>query len=215
HELKTPVARLRFAHEMLREQPDKSDQKRYLQNIDRDLGELESLIDELLTHARYDRADYPIHPDRHGLLDWLESLLLEFSDLFTQLKFNLNIDAGIETARFDQRAMSRAIRNLLSNAVRYAKSKVELSVTQDTDRLYFRVDDDGCGVLEADRLKVFEPFVRLDSSRQRGSGGTGLGLSIVKRIVERHGGLVECAPSNLGGAQFTISLITKLERDKQ
>ena len=206
HELKTPVARLRFAHEMLREQPDKSDQKRYLQNIDRDLGELESLIDELLTHARYDRTDYPIHSDRHVLQDWLESLVLEFSDLYPQLTFNLNIDAGIETAWFDQRAMSRAIRNLLSNAARYAKSKVELSVTQDTDRLSFRVDDDGCGVLEADRLKVFEPFVRLDSSRQRESGGTGLGLSIVKRIVERHGGWVGCDQSNLGGAKFSISL---------
>jgi signal transduction histidine kinase len=206
HELKTPVARLRFAHEMLREQPNKADQKRYIENIDRDLGELESLIDELLTHARYDRADYPIHTGRHVLQDWLESLVLEFSDLYLQLKFNLNIDTGIEMAQFDQRAMSRAIRNLLSNAARYAKSKVEFSITHDIDRLSFRVDDDGCGVLEADRLKIFEPFVRLDSSRQRGSGGTGLGLSIVKRIVERHGGLVECEQSNLGGARFTISL---------
>jgi len=206
HELKTPVARLRFAHEMLREQPDKTDQKRYIENIDRDLSELESLIDELLTHARYDRADYLIHPDRHVLQDWLESLVLEFSDIYPPLKFNLNIDTGIETARFDKRAMSRAIRNLLSNAARYAKSKVELSVTHDIDRLSFHVDDDGHGILEADRLKIFEPFVRLDSSRQRGSGGTGLGLSIVKRIVERNGGSVGCSQSNFGGAKFSISL---------
>ena len=208
HELKTPVARLRFAHEMLQEQPHQADQKRYLANIDRDLGELESLIDELLTHARYDRADYPIYPDNHALKSWLDLLLLEFSDLYPKLSFSLSIDSAIETAWIDKRAMSRAIRNLLSNAVRYARSKVQISVTHDLESLDFHVDDDGHGISEADRLKVFEPFVRLDSSRQRGSGGTGLGLAIVKRIVGRHGGSVLCEKSDLGGARFTLSLTT-------
>jgi signal transduction histidine kinase len=208
HELKTPVARLRFAHEMLQEQPGQADQKRYLANIDRDLGELESLIDELLTHARYDRADYPIYPDNHALKSWLDLLLLEFSDLYPKLSFSLSIDSGIETAWIDKRAMSRAIRNLLSNAARYAQSKVQISVTHGLESLNFHVDDDGHGISEADRLKVFEPFVRLDSSRQRGSGGTGLGLAIVKRIVGRHGGSVLCEKSDLGGARFTVSLTT-------
>jgi signal transduction histidine kinase len=208
HELKTPVARLRFAHEMLQEQPGKADQKRYLANIDRDLGELESLIDELLTHARYDRADYPIYPDNHALKSWLDLLLLEFSDLYPKLSFSLSIDSGIETAWIDKRAMSRAIRNLLSNAARYARSKVQISVTHDLESLDFHVDDDGHGISETDRLKVFEPFVRLDNSRQRKSGGTGLGLAIVKRIVGRHGGSVLCEKSDLGGARFTVSLTT-------
>ena len=215
HELKTPVARLRFAHEMLREQPDKEDQNRYLQSIDRDLGELESLIDELLTHARYDRADYPIHPDSYFLKDWLELLILEFSELYPKLNFSLKIESGIKTARFDKQAMSRVIGNLLSNGARYAQSTVRISVIRDIEGIDFQVDDDGCGVSESDRLSIFEPFVRLDSSRQRGSGGTGLGLAIVKRIVERHGGSVVCEQSDFGGARFTVSLTTVVDGDKK
>jgi signal transduction histidine kinase len=211
HELKTPVARLRFAHEMLLEQPTPVDQKRYLENIDRDLGELESLISELLTHARYDRADYSIHQDSHVLRGWLESLVLEFSDLYSRLKFNLSIEAGVKTARFDKRAMSRVIRNLLSNGARYAESKVDILVIHDVEGISFCVDDNGCGVSEGDRLNIFEPFVRLDSSRQRGSGGTGLGLAIIKRIVERHGGSVVCEQSDLGGARFVVTLITVVD----
>jgi len=81
-------------------------------------------------------------------------------------------------------------------------------VTHDLESLDFHVDDDGHGISETDRLKVFEPFVRLDNSRQRKSGGTGLGLAIVKRIVGRHGGSVLCEKSDLGGARFTVSLTT-------
>ena len=214
HEFKTPVARLRFAHEMLREKPEESDQRRYLESIDRDLGELESLIDELLTHARYDRADNPIRLETIHLRKWLNSLMTEFIDIYPALHFKLNIDAGMETTCFDEQAISRALRNLLCNAACYARSRVELSVIREGDQLVLRVDDDGAGVPEEARQKVFESFTRLDSSRQRGSGGSGLGLAIVKRIAERHGGLARCGQSDLGGARFTLSFFSPPEKDK-
>mgnify|MGYP002040116933 FL=1 len=66
------------------------------------------------------------------------------------------------------------------------------------------MDDDGGGIAEADRERVFEPFIRLDESRDRGTGGAGLGLAIVKRVAANHGGTIEIQDSPLGGARFVL-----------
>ena len=75
---------------------------------------------------------------------------------------------------------------------------------QSNDGYELLVDDDGGGIAEADRERVFEPFIRLDESRDRGTGGAGLGLAIVKRVAANHGGTIEIQSSPLGGARFVL-----------
>jgi signal transduction histidine kinase len=101
--------------------------------------------------------------------------------------------------------METVVRNLLINAVRYARQQVRLSFFTRPDGVYdLRVDDDGPGIPAADRDRVFGSFVQLDSPGVRKSG-YGLGLAIVKRIMEWHGGKVSVSPSVLGGAGFSVT----------
>ena len=92
--------------------------------------------------------------------------------------------------------MSRALLNLVQNAVRYANSRVEIGLTRNAaEEFELTVDDDGGGIPQADRERVFEPFIRLDESRDRGTGGAGLGLAIVQRVAANHGGTIEVRDS--------------------
>ncbi len=106
----------------------------------------------------------------------------------------------------DELALGQVVRNLLDNAARHAQGRVEVAVHRTGPRVVLTVDDDGAGVPEDQRERVFERFVRLDESRGRDGGGSGLGLAIVHDLVQLHGGTVEVAASDLGGASFRVVL---------
>ena len=101
--------------------------------------------------------------------------------------------------------LARALANVLRNAVRYARSRVSLSIERSGNRTVINVDDDGPGVPPAERQRLFEPFTRIGGSRERDSGGVGLGLAIVKSVAEWHGGEALISDSPLGGARITIT----------
>jgi two-component system, OmpR family, sensor kinase ParS len=101
--------------------------------------------------------------------------------------------------------MARAVINLLRNAIRYAEQRVEVSLVRQGDGYEVRVNDDGPGVPIDGREKVFEPFSRLDASRDRRTGGFGLGLALVRRVSQSHGGHVEVGDSEWGGASFRMT----------
>jgi signal transduction histidine kinase len=110
--------------------------------------------------------------------------------------------------------METVVRNLLYNALRYARSEVHLTFFIQPDGVYnLRVDDDGPGIREADRARVFDSFVQLDDPGRRKTG-YGLGLAIVKRIVEWHGGKVAITRAGLGGAGFSVTWGPKVMGDK-
>ena len=204
HEFKTPVARLRFAMEMLRDHPQEADRERYLSGMESDIDELECLIGELLTHARYDRPDLALHPEPLDLVQWLEQRAADHR------RGNHDIALVVENGgihapvMFDPTAMEKLFNNLLANAQRYARSLVRVTLAFDAGDVEVCVEDDGPGIPEEECEAVFNPFYRLDESRERSSGGSGLGLAIVRRIAERHHGTVSCSKSILGGARFCV-----------
>ncbi|MFP5019386.1 sensor histidine kinase [Pseudonocardia phyllosphaerae] len=107
----------------------------------------------------------------------------------------------------DRNQLVRVVRNLVDNARRHASSTVAVSLYASHGGAVIDVDDDGAGVPESDRQRVFERFVRLDESRARGDGGSGLGLSIVSELVAAHGGTVVALESpELGGARFRVTI---------
>ena len=106
----------------------------------------------------------------------------------------------------EERYLHRVLQNLVTNALRYARSSIVMRVQESEGRVLIYVDDDGPGIPEHERERVFKPFARLDKSRHRASGGYGLGLSIVKRIVDWHGGEIRVEESPAGGARFTVEL---------
>lgn len=202
HELRTPTARIRFGLEMLSEAKEPSRIQDRLRSIDEDLNEVDHLVTELLELNRSEvpsgtaRESIPVRPV-------LTALAQRASEFSTSLA--IVVDAPEElTVAAEPHLFRRAIRNLLSNAVRYARSQVVLTARRVGGQIEITVDDDGPGVPADQRIRVMEPFARLDDSRSRDTGGVGLGLAIVARVVASHGGRVEVGERPAGGARFRI-----------
>ncbi len=206
HELRTPIARLSFELDQLKQQPDASQSRELIADMYADLGELEEMVSELLTYASLERGATVIKRENIQATNWLDSVVgsvaLEAEAAGVQLLIG---ECRLDTVRIEPRFMARAVINLLRNAIRYAEQKVEVTLVRTGDYYEVRVNDDGPGVPLEGREKIFEPFSRLDASRDRRTGGFGLGLALVRRVSQSHGGQVEVGESVWGGASFRMT----------
>lgn len=206
HELRTPVARIRFGVEMMADEDDYDYRLQQVEQIDKDIEALNTLIDEIMTYAKLEQGMPSIEFEKVNLFEVLNQVALETEALKTQKIIELHSmpDVVVEAER---RYLHRVIQNLVGNAVRYCDNKVLISGGLDQDgQAYVSVEDDGPGIPEVDRARVFEAFARLDDSRTRASGGYGLGLSIVSRIAYWFGGTIQVDQSpTLGGVRFTMT----------
>jgi signal transduction histidine kinase len=125
-----------------------------------------------------------------------------------RVETSLEVSAEIVAVRVcgDRAKLAQVFRNLTDNAARHANRRILLRLGTDGAWARVQIDDDGPGIPEPDRARVFDRFVRLDSSRERTSGGSGLGLAIAMEIVLGHGGTAAVETSPLGGARLTVLL---------
>ncbi|EBU9022549.1 two-component system sensor histidine kinase RstB [Salmonella enterica subsp. enterica serovar Ullevi] len=199
HELRTPLVRLRYRLEMSENlTPPES------QALNRDIGQLEALIEELLTYARLDRPQNELMLTEPDLPTWLLAHLQDVQSVNPERAVNLLTCVIGDYGALDMRLMSRVLDNLLNNALRYSHTTVQVSLLLDGSQATLIVEDDGPGIEADARERIFEPFVRLDPSRDRATGGCGLGLAIVHSIALAMGGSVVCDESKLGGAKFSF-----------
>ena len=206
HELRTPISRIRFGLEILAGVPDDDRRQQQVDDMQKDIDELDGLVSELLTYARFDGRPPGLEDQAYPLVPWLKEVVGYVDPELAAIDFKLNnhLENETVTARFDAKHMGRAVSNLLQNAVKYTRSRVALTAAVVAGQVCIHVDDDGPGIPAADRQRIFEPFARLDDSRSRHSGGYGLGLAIVQRVAIWHQGAVRVADSPLGGARFSI-----------
>ncbi len=206
HELRTPVARIRFGMEMLADTDDVDSRFEQLALLDGDITELNKLIDEILTYATLEQGIPILNFEEIDLGQLLQQVTKETQALGIQRKITTQLPPVGTIAEAERRYLHRVLQNLAGNAVRYAKSEVRLSAGIYDNCAYIAVEDDGDGIAEKDRERVFLPFTRLDDSRTRASGGYGLGLSIVSRIAFWFGGNIKVEESAiLGGAKFVMT----------
>lgn len=207
HELRTPVARLRFGLEMVETAEAPEDRKRFIEGMDGDLTELDRLVDEILTYARLEQGAPAIIMKGTNVPRMVEQVISELAPLNARLKLE-HVDHSWGLGRHvdaEPRYLQRALTNLISNAMRHAESQVRVTTRVQHGMCRISVEDDGPGIPEAYREKVFTPFMRMDVSRTRASGGYGLGLSIVRRIMFWHSGRARIEDSQaLGGACFVL-----------
>ncbi|PTH78282.1 two-component system sensor histidine kinase RstB [Aeromonas veronii] len=209
HELRTPLVRLRYRLAMLEPAPAEQEQ----QALERDLGALDSLIEEMLTYARLDRPELPLQQDELELSHWAQVHLGDWQALAPEKRLSLELPPRHMPWCGDQRLLTRAVENLIGNALRYAESEVTLSISRLQENYLLDVSDDGPGIDPALAPQIFEPFVRLDQSRDRRTGGTGLGLAIVRSIARHHGGDVALLASD-HGARFCLTLPVHLDTNR-
>lgn len=206
HELRTPVARIRFAVDMLADTDDEESRAMQRDYIDQDIEALNGLIDEILTYAKLEEGSPKMDWEEVKLKDLVEQIVRETNALGKPVEVIAGEIDEKAVACADKRYLHRVLQNLAGNATRYAEKKIIVKAWIDKKQAFISVEDDGQGISEKDREKVFIPFARLDDSRTRASGGYGLGLSIVSRIAFWFNGKMSVDESpELGGARFIMA----------
>lgn len=193
HDLRTPIARLRLRAGFL-------DDKEAQRQIDADLDEMDAMITTTLSFLRGEGEQE--QPRITDLASILETLCDDATDAGRRAEYH-----GPGQARLMCRpvAIKRAFANLIDNAIKYGEiARVRLA--EEESAVIVEIEDDGPGIPEHEIEHVFEPFTRLDPSRNRGSGGSGLGLTIALQVVERHGGSIRLTNRPSGGLTATVRL---------
>jgi signal transduction histidine kinase len=206
HELRNPLAGMRAQLEVDLAHPERANwletEREALDNTVR----LQRLVDDLLVLAEHD-AKGTAHRESVDLDD---IVLAEARRLRANTAHTVDT-AGVSGAQLvgnpDQ--LSRAVRNLLDNADRYATSMITIELAELGDAVVLTVTDDGPGIPEAERARVFERFARVDDARAGSNGGAGLGLAITRDVVTAHGGTIDVA--NRPGASFTLTFPARRE----
>lgn len=194
HDLRTPITRLKLRAQFA------SDQDLYLENIN-DLDEMEVMIDQILTYTKDASSN-------EQLVDLdLVALLLSICDEKCEQGFD--VECNVETGRIPFKArplaLKRAFSNLVTNAVKYAKSIV-VNIERQDNNVKITIDDDGPGIPEEHLNKVFTAFYRVDSARSSTTGGSGLGLAIVQDVINAHHGSIRLENRPEGGLRVVVNL---------
>ncbi len=198
HELRSPLARVRMAIELLAEEPDPVRRAELSRRSAEDIAELDALVEELLLAART-QAGVPRRPfSEVNLLDLVRG---EADSVGAQVAGEPIVFAG-ETLM-----LRRMVRNLLANARLHGQGgAIRAEVRRDGAHVMVAVEDDGPGVPESERERIFAPFYRAPGPRPPGDTGLGLGLALVRQIARYHGGDVACVARQPGGSRFEIKL---------
>ena len=206
HDLRTPLARLRFGIEALSETNNPENKEKYIRHLSQDINEMENLVGVLLDYARLEQR--MIRVDR---------LPLSLNTLIKSSVHNLtssdSCTIAMDISRLskfqviicgDESYMSMLINNLLSNAQQYAATQIQITTEQTTNTVIMCISDDGPGITVEQRDEIFKPFTRGEKKSEQ--KGYGMGLAIVARIAAWHGAVIAISQSDkLGGAEFTVT----------
>jgi signal transduction histidine kinase len=194
HELRTPLTRIRMGVELLKANADPARKAQ----LERDIAEVDALIDGILLSSRLDAL---AGPEVHEEVDLL-ALAAEECARYE----NCNVGGTPESVLGDPALLRRLLRNLVENALRHGKPPVDITVGRESERVVLRVRDHGEGIPAPEAETLFEPFRR---ARQSGASGTGLGLSLVRKIARHHGGEVRIEKTGPDG----LTVLVVLRRD--
>ncbi len=203
HELRTPLAAIRTTLDVGLTYPDKAPWPVIAERASQQSARLEELIEQLLLLAKADERQ----PSGQREPVDLAAVLKETAARLPAHRAEIDLRAVTSLAVTGDRGhLERLFRNLIDNALRYAASRVVITATADGGLARIDIDDDGPGIPAADRSRVFDRFVRLDSSRERGTGTTGLGLAIAREIALAHDGDITLLERPGGGTRAVVTL---------
>lgn len=214
HELRTPLARIRVALDIASE-GDANAARGSLEEISVDLGELEVMINDILTTTRMElqsgahtSTGFALRRSNVTPGSVAQCAGERFRARYPDRDLSVSIADALPPIHVDATLFRRVLDNLLDNAYKYSPDggDISLGVAGSASEVVFEVTDRGMGIAERDLPRVFEPFFRAERSRSRGTGGVGLGLTLAKRIVEAHGGRIDLDSGPGGGTRARVSV---------
>jgi len=203
HDLGTPITRLRLRAEFVEDEELRS-------KMLRDLDDMQHMVGSTLSFIREDATSEP-----QTTVD-LGSLLTRVCDDFTDAGSDVELAEIPRWILLDCRpiALRRALGNLIGNAVKYGGS-ARVSLDIEPEKILIIIDDDGQGIPEDRREDVFQPFFRLEDSRNRETGGTGLGLAVARTIMRAHGGDIRLSNGPESGLRVELSMPRPLKTEAE
>lgn len=219
HDLKNPLTSTLGYSELLLDDQLKQDKKqKYLKIINSNSKRANTLIQDLFALSKIENADFKLECHRNDVCEFLRRLLAGYIPLFEENNHSYEFEIPEQPIMFDfdKTYMERALANLIMNSIKYAGdgARFRLSVQYTPIEnakwnLQIVVEDDGLGIPDELAKDIFQPFVRVDDSRNSKSGGTGLGLAITKAIIEKHGGTINLISHINAGSKFIIQFRAK------
>jgi PAS domain S-box-containing protein len=213
HELRTPLAAIKgYASTLLATDVEWSREstREFLEIISDESDRLSELVNNLLDLSRLETGSLKIQPIECDIREVIDNAAKRSLSLFGT-RPQVEIPDNLSIISADQPRLETILRNLLENAAKYAgeQAKIGISVTRISDKIIFRVEDDGPGIAPEESERIFDPFYRVDNLFSRGAGGTGLGLAICRGLVKAHQGEIWIEPRANGACfAFSIPLIT-------
>ncbi|WDE11895.1 sensor histidine kinase [Thalassomonas haliotis] len=205
HDLRTPLARIRFGIDTLQEEDDPILRRRFEKKISNNVDEMTSLVETLLSYARLDQAMLELKKERLNLSDLVEFCLNNKKSAAVHIQWIKDDDISLFG---DKRYMVLLLNNLLQNAINYGDGQVSLSLISQQTKVVLTIEDNGAGIPLTEQENILKPFVR-GKGDNNAVKGHGIGLAIVKRIIDWHQGELSVGHSaKLGGAKFTVLLPT-------
>ncbi|MBT2295667.1 ATP-binding protein [Pseudomonas fluorescens] len=210
HELRTPLTRLDFGLALALSDDLPPASRERLQGLVAHIRELDELVLELLSYSRLQNPEHLPERVEVALDEFIDSILGSVDEDLAapDVVIDVLLHGALERFVLDPRLTARALQNLLRNAMRYCEKRIQVGVQVGVQGCEIWVDDDGIGIPDSERERVFEPFYRLDRSRDRATGGFGLGLAISRRALQAQGGTLTVEASPLGGARLRLWLPT-------
>lgn len=210
HELRTPLTSIQgYAETLQSGSLSEADRERCLATILRNVSRMRNLIDDLMDLSRIENDPSALERNRVDVARVARELLADLQRRLTSEQLTATIEAeGAAFAWGDRGAIEQILENLLTNAIRYtdAGGRIRVEISPKADVLEVAVEDDGIGIPEKSRSRIFERFYRVDAARSRALGSTGLGLSIVRHLVQAMGGTIRVESELGAGSRFVFTL---------
>jgi len=201
HDLRTPLARLRFGIEILQETENPETRDKYQRHLSRDIEEMERLVNVLLNYARIEQSMMAVEQQSINLNELVSQCVGAVTDDNNIINWQAQGDAMVNG---DANYLSMLVNNLLGNALQYAGNKIKLRITKNDTKLQFIISDDGPGIPQDKRSELLKPFMRGEQAHEK--PGYGMGLAIVSRIAQLHDARLVITDSiELGGAEFCLT----------
>jgi signal transduction histidine kinase len=191
HELRSPITSMHVALEVASLHPETTSVQDLSKELLLETTRMQNMVNALLALARMEERGFT----PPAIVDLAPALSRATGEPVSE-----------QLAEADEEQIESAVRNLVDNARRHARTSVDVAIERTDGDLIVTVDDDGPGVPDDQRERIFDRFTRLDTGRARTDGGAGIGLALARRIAERHHGTITVGTSPLGGARFTLRL---------
>ncbi len=208
HELKSPITSIKLYLQTLEKRNlDKAQQNSILHNALVDTDRLDDLVGNLLIATKFENKSYSSPKERIDLTEIVQNCIENFEFMYKDhYKFSADFENNIEIMG-DRMALNAAINNLVENAIKYSpqNSQIEISLLRKEGRINFQVKDEGLGIKDIEKRKIFQKFYRAFNEETRSTKGTGLGLFIVKQVLDHHKARIQVRDNTPRGSIFEVT----------